>query len=282
MFKYAINSCMHTSIGAWVPAYPIEEVLRRLAAIGYDGVEIPCSAPDTWPYYLNDAKIKQIDAWQKKYGIKIMSLMPCPGGSPGGNASSMNDAERDWTIRYAKDVIDLAVAWDVKRIAYVPGWTMFGTRRKDAWPRCVDSLRQIAAYAQKKDDEIIICVENTAADSNIIDTIDDSLELIEEVGLPNLGVMFDVAHSLFRAEDPSDWVYAAGKYLHNIHLTDTDRRAPGLGSVDFYQILKALDEIGYEDYVNLEIGFGRNVCPDSEARIALEHLKSVESKLNKA
>jgi protein FrlC len=270
---------MHTSIGSWVPAYPLEEVMKRLAAIGYDGVEIPCSAPDTWPYYLDEAKIRLINSWQQKHGIKIMSLMPCPGGSPGGNAASMNDAEREWTIQYAKDVIDLAIAWDVKRIAYVPGWAIFGTRLRDARKRCSDSLRQIAEYAMKKDDAIIICVENTAADSNIIDTIDDSLDLIEEIGLPNLGVMFDVAHAIFRAEDPSDWVYTAGKYLRNIHLTDSDRQAPGKGCVDFYQILKALRDIGYSDYVNIEIGFGRNVCPDSEARLALEHLKSVEARL---
>jgi protein FrlC len=43
--KYAFNTWAYGSFSVWLPAYPLEEAIRRLAAIGYDGVEIGCAAP---------------------------------------------------------------------------------------------------------------------------------------------------------------------------------------------------------------------------------------------
>ena len=46
--KYAFNTWAYSSFPAWLPCYPLDEAIRRIAAIGYDGVEIPIfeGAPD--------------------------------------------------------------------------------------------------------------------------------------------------------------------------------------------------------------------------------------------
>ena len=277
--KYGMHTCVYSQIGSFVPAYPLQEVFKRLSRIGYDGIELPCSAPDAWPYYLNDEKIRQIDGWQKEYKVKIFGLMVCPGGSPGGNMASMCDEERNWTIQYAKDVVDLAVAWGANIVSVIPGWTLVGTRRKDGWTRSVDSIRQVAQYALSKNDKITLCIENTAEVTNLIDRIDETLELIEEINLPNIGVMFDTAHSFFRLEEAADWAYTAGKYLKHIHLADKNRQAPGTSGYDFRPLMQALKDISYEGYVTMEIGFSRDRNPDSMSRQALEYLKNLEAKL---
>ena len=51
--KYAFNTWAYSSFPVWLPAYPLDEAIRRLAAIGYDGVEIGCAAPHAWPTYLS-------------------------------------------------------------------------------------------------------------------------------------------------------------------------------------------------------------------------------------
>ena len=38
------------------PSYELDEVVRRLARIGYDGIEIGCAAPHAWPAYLGKAR----------------------------------------------------------------------------------------------------------------------------------------------------------------------------------------------------------------------------------
>ena len=42
--KYAFNTWVYSSFPVWLPAYPLDEAIRRIAEIGYDGVEIGCSA----------------------------------------------------------------------------------------------------------------------------------------------------------------------------------------------------------------------------------------------
>ena len=42
-FKYAFNTWVYGSFPVWVPAYTLDETIRRLARIGYDGIEIGCA-----------------------------------------------------------------------------------------------------------------------------------------------------------------------------------------------------------------------------------------------
>ena len=58
--KYAFDTWAYSSYPAFLPAYPLDEAIRRLAAIGYDGVEIGCAAPHAWPPYLSNARRREI------------------------------------------------------------------------------------------------------------------------------------------------------------------------------------------------------------------------------
>ena len=42
--KYSFNTWAFSSYPNWLPAYPIEEVIRRLSVLGYDAVELGCTA----------------------------------------------------------------------------------------------------------------------------------------------------------------------------------------------------------------------------------------------
>lgn len=276
--KYSFNTWCYSSFPVWVPAYPLEEVIKRLSSIGYDGMEIGCAAPHAWPDYLNAEKRKEIKDLMDKNNIKASSLLPAPGGGPGANPASSTIEERNWTVKHYKDVVDLASDFGASTVLYVAGWRIYGTSQEEAWKNSLESLKSIAEYAKTKN--ITICVEPTSADSNLIETADDALLLMEQSGMDNVKVMFDTYHALYRNEVPSDYVYAMGKNLKHIHLSDYDRLAPGQGGMDFLPVLQALKDIGYDGYVTMEVGFSsRAVHPDSTARLALEHLKGLEKLL---
>lgn len=272
--RYSFCSVTYGSMGSLTPAYTLEDTICRLSDIGYDAIEIVCSSPHAWPYYLNQEKREKIAALLSEKKLSCSSVMAVPGGGPGCNVASVCREEREWTIQYIKDVLDLAETWNCKRLAFVAGWAIYGTSRKTAWNNSLDTLKQVGEYALKKD--ITICIEPTATDSNVVECPDDALEMIEESGLPNVGMMFDVAHALFRQENPQDYVYMAGKHLKHVHFCDSDRLPPGSGTVDFYPIMKALKEIDYSDYIAMEIGFSRTTGTDSIARKSLEYLKKLE------
>lgn len=275
--KYSFCSVAYGSMETHMPCYPLEETMKRLSRIGYDAIEIVCAQPHAWPAYLDAEDRVHIAELLKKYNLKCSSVMAMPAGGPGCNVASVIPEEREWTIQYNKDVIDLAAAWDCHRLAVVPGWYVFGTSRETAWANTLDSVKQIAAYALERD--VTLCIEPTATDSNVIDTPDDAILLAKQTGMPNVGLMFDVAHALFRQENPADYVYTAGDYLKHVHFSDSDRLAPGMGTVDFLPLMQALKDINYKDYITMEIGFGRTVGMDSLARKTLEHLKALEAQI---
>ena len=126
---------------------------------------------------------------------------------------------------------------------------------------------------------MVIAIEPTPTDSNLVESCDHAIELMEQVGAKNVGLMFDTQHAYYRNEVPTDYVYQMGKNLRHLHLSELGRLAPGTGPGDFVGLVSALKEIGYEGYLAMEIGFNRrNVEPDLVARQAYEYMKPLVSK----
>jgi len=63
--------------------------------------------------------------------------------------------------------------------------------------------------------------------------------MMEQTGMSNVKVIFDTFHVLYRNEVPSDYIYAMGKNLKHIYLSDYDRLAPGQRGMGFLPVLGA-------------------------------------------
>ncbi|MCB5713010.1 sugar phosphate isomerase/epimerase [Lactonifactor longoviformis] len=277
--KYAFNTWAYSHFPCWVPSYSFEETIERLARIGYDGVEIGCAQPQAWPYYIDKEKRRNMRRILEDNQISVASVLPAPGGGPGGNIASACEEERAWTVQYWKDCVDLGLEiGDCKRLLCVCGWYIYGTKSRDAWKWAVEGISKVADYAAKSG--VVLMLEPTAADSNLVESCEDAINMMEDVGKENVKLMFDTTHALYRNEVPSDYVYLMGENLKHIHMADNDRKAPGTGGCDFVDIMRALKEIHYDGYVTMENGFPTRDChPDVVARQSLEYLKKIEESL---
>ncbi|GHV24563.1 sugar phosphate isomerase [Spirochaetia bacterium] len=277
--KYAFNTWAYSHFPCWVPSYSFEETVKRLAKIGYDGIEIGCAQPQAWPYYLDARKRQQMKQCLESNKLAVSSMLPAPGGGPGGNIASAEPEERKWTIQYWKDCLDLGKdIGDCKTLLCVCGWYIFGTKKREAWKWAQDGIAQVADYAAGKG--VTLMLEPTATDSNLVESCEDAINMMEDIGKPNVKLMFDTTHALYRNEVPSDYVYLMDKNLKHVHMADYDRKAPGTAGCDFVAIMQALKDVGYDGYVTMENGFNaRSAHPDSVARQSLENLKAIESNL---
>ena len=272
--KLAFNTWVYSGFPVWVPSYPLEEVIKRLARIGYDGIEIGAAAPHAFPDYLSAERRREIRRVLDGEGIKVSSMLPAPGGGAGYNVASPDAPERAAAIDMYKKVTDLCAEWGSPTLLYVAGWQVFGTARPQAIEWTTAALAEVADHAAASG--ITVAVEPTSADSNLIDSCDDVIALMDAVDRPNVGAMFDTYHTLYRNEVPSDYVYRLGKRLKHVHLADVNRDAPGSGVVDYVSLIQALRDVGYDGYLAMEIGFNRrNVEPDDMARRAHAYLKSI-------
>src|SRR5690606_31458732 len=184
---------------------------------------------------------REIKAALEANGLALAGMLPAPGGGPGFNVSSPIPEERAGAIDQYKKVVDLCADWGGQTVLYVAGWQVFGTTRVQAWEWSRAALIDVATFA--RDRGVVLAVEPTPTDSNLIETIDDALELMAEADAPNVKVMFDTHHALYRNEVSSDYAYRAGKALQHVHLADIDRKAPGDGVVDYVGLITALKAV---------------------------------------
>jgi protein FrlC len=270
--KLSFNTWVYSSFPVWVPAYPLGETIERIAAVGYDGIEIGAAAPHAYPDYLDTERRAEIRRMLEANGIALSSMLPAPGGGPGFNVSSPMAEERRAAIDQYGKVIQLCAELGGKTVIYVAGWQIYGTTREQAWAWSRDALRTLARTAG--DLGVTLVIEPTSADSNLVDDCDDALRMMREVDEPNVKLMFDTYHVLYRNEVASDYVYRFGKDLHHVHFADSNRLPPGEGKGDFVSVVQALHDIGYEGYIAMEIGYDRRDSnPDAIARRAYDNVK---------
>ncbi len=126
----------------------------------------------------------------------------------------------------------------------------------------VDGLRTIARTAA--DLGIRLGVEpvhrSIKDDWTLVSNIPETLDLLAEVGEPNLGVVFDTWH-LWDTSDVLDHAQAHAGQFVGVHINDRrqptrswkDRVLPGDGVIDLPAIFGALEAGGYGGWYDLEI-----------------------------
>ena len=74
--KLAFNTWVYSCFPVWVPAYPLEEVVPRLAAIGYEGIELGAATPHAYPDYTGRERRREIKKLFETNNIALVSMTP--------------------------------------------------------------------------------------------------------------------------------------------------------------------------------------------------------------
>jgi sugar phosphate isomerase/epimerase len=105
-------------------------------------------------------------------------------------------------------------------------------------------------------------------------SLNDGLDVVEEVGSDHFGLHLDVkAMAADSSRSVADTIRAAkGSRLLHFHANDPNLRGPGFGEMDFAPIFQALKEIGYDRWVSVEV-FDYAPDPRTIAEKSLEYMK---------
>jgi len=177
-------------------------------------------------------------------------------------------------------------------IAVAPGTT--GDPKNPAGPleALVPNLRTIAEVAESND--VLIGFEVLAERrGSPVHTLPAAVALVEEVGSPNMGIMFDVFHS-WPEPDLLKRIGTYAPYINSVQVCDVkvaersgfDREMPGRGRATAGPIIKALIEAGYRGYWEMEVfsddGSYGNDFPDSYWKIPhLEFIRETKQEFEK-
>jgi protein FrlC len=259
--------------------YPFEEVLKRLARIGYKGVEISAASEcGTFNYKdLDEKRAKAVVEQSKSLGLKIVSydceLLPASGW----NLASPYENIRKRTVEYICKSAIKAEELTAPVMVIVAGRVMYGTQKSRAWDWVVEGLKECAKVAH--DHNVSLGLEHlTLLEGNVVVTLEDLIAMIEDVAHPGLQALLDTGHVNVTKESMTDYIYGLGDKLKHIHLDDNDGNSddhlpPGMGNMDFAPMFKALKNIGYKAGISVEPSFGFSLDPDTAAKKGIEFFK---------
>ncbi len=151
----------------------------------------------------------------------------------------------------------------------------------DAREVVVEGLRRIARTAAEADVPVgIEPIHASARDLfTLVSTLPETVELIEDVGEPNLRIMFDTWHHWDAPNLLEEIRREAHRFVPAIHVSDwrdptrgwSDRAIPGEGLIDLPGIFGALEAAGWDGWADVEIfsddGTFETDYPDSLWRI---------------
>jgi len=137
-----------------------------------------------------------------------------------------------------------------------------GTQQR-GYQTAVDASRELAQFAAGHGVRLTIEPINRY-ETNFLNTVDETLTFLDEVGEDGIGVLLDTFHMNIEESSMSDAFHTAGDRLWHVHWVDSNRCAPGMGHTDFRSLWHALADVGYDGFLSAEI----LPRPDDEAAAA--------------
>ncbi len=265
--------------------FSFAEAVRRLAAIGYAGVEIMADVPHAWPAFLLEEQKQAIRDALKANGLGISNI----------NAFMMHAISdsrqlywhpswiepdrhyREIRINHTQRALTLARELGAKCITTEPGGPVEkGASWSAALKLFVEGIKPVAEHAEKEG--VLLLVEPEP--DLLIEKADQFLEFMQHIDSPAVGLNFDIGHFYCVGDDPPATVHRLAPYIRHFHLEDIaatrvhHHLVPGEGAIDFAATIHAIRAIGYDGWITVEL-YPYVDDPDAAARTALQRVAAI-------
>ena len=222
-------------------------IFKKVKSWGFDSVEIAIEDAA----HVDPVKIK---AELDKLGLKCCSL--CGAYGPDRDLRGTPEQQQN-SKDYIKSMVDQAVILGCPTIAG-PHYSAVGRRnlhsaseRKAQWKTAARNLKEVSKYAEAKG--VTLSMEPlNRFETDFINTCDQALQMIADVGSPALKIHLDTFHMNIEEKDSAKAILKAGKLLGHFHACGSDRGQPGNDHIDWTPIAAALKKIQYDKAVVIE------------------------------
>ncbi|MGE5254417.1 MAG: sugar phosphate isomerase/epimerase family protein [Planctomycetaceae bacterium] len=237
--------------------WPMERIFDYAASLGYEGVEIA-------PFRLAES-VSDISAERRRSirraaelaGVEIIGLHWLLLKPEGLSINHPDSAIRRRTQEYLKALIhfcgDIGGAilthGSPKQRTVQEGWD-----RAESWKRARETFESCLETARER--KIIYCLEPlTRTNTNFINTVDEALAMVEEIGHPHFRMMVDCRSTASNEPSLVESLERAlrSAHLSHVHVNDPSGKGPGFGSLNFSPVLRLLKDQGYQRYVSVEV-----------------------------
>lgn len=238
-----------SSVMLWTLKGTFEEKLEIAARAGIQSVELVGEFVE-WTA-ADIARVKKL-ARSLKVGMDTISATPGWKKMP---ISLVDPAQRGNLLKEVAKNLDFARRLEIPMALLMSGDAIEGRPYEEQWGSLVEGAKRCGDLAAKAGITLIVEPLNTKVNHKgyFLDSCVAGLRLMKEVNHPNVRLLFDIYHEQVQLGDVIRSIRNAFEFVRVFHVADNPgRNDPGTGEMNYDNIYKAIQKLGYEHYITME------------------------------
>lgn len=219
---------------------------ERAAKAGFRAVEFP------YPYQW---KKEELAERLEQHGLELVLHNMPPGNWEGGERGLACLPGREAEFRKSLSLaIDYAKGLNCPRLNCMAGKPPAGTSLEKVRRTLIDNLRFAAAALEKEGIRLLIePLNDLDVPGFFLSRTRDAINLMEEVGHPNLRLQYDVYHMQIMEGNLMRTIQTILSRIAHIQIADNPgRNEPGTGEINYPNLFRFLERQGYDGWIGCE------------------------------
>jgi len=236
---------------------PFIDRIDAIADAGFPAFEF-------WGWRSKD--VDGISKRRKEYGLAVSAF----GVDPSGRI--VDESAKKEFMEGLNDSIVVAQKLECSRLIVTTGNEMTGVSRKVQHDSITKSLKEASKIAEKADITIVLEPLNILVDHKgyYLFSSREGFDIISEVNSPKVRLLYDIYHLQIMEGNLIDTITKNINVIDHFHLADVPgRHEPGTGEINYANVLRRIDETGYDGFVGLEF------MPTTDSGSALEKVMNI-------
>lgn len=266
--KTALHSVSYAGVWTGQTMLPVEKVIEKAAAFGYDGVMLVAKRPHASLLDVDAEARKRLRGLMEEKGVALA----CIAGYNDfcGGSDTPDVPYREMQILYITELARLAHDLGGDKVRVFTGFERPNVSFDQQWAWCVQGLKESARRAAEFG--VTLCVQNH---HDIAAHYESMFDLLTEIDEPNCKAAFDAWSPALHRTDLVAAVKKMAPFIAHTTVADYVRRPRfkyhprlvnyereidviravpmGEGFIDYRAFFAALKEVGYVGYVGYEM-----------------------------
>jgi len=297
--KLALHSVSYSGTWGGQVRLLLPDFIHKAKALGYDGVEFAAKRPHASPLDLSPRARRRLRALVTDAGMQVCGLASYHDWAGGWAHRDMAHVEKE--LVYFDAVARLAHDLGAGVVRTYTGFTDASVPHRQQWDQVVIGLREACRRAAEYG--VTVGIQNHSCIASHPDAL---LDMLRDIGEPNVKVVLDAPYIVAQGEPIRATVLRFRGLIAHSHLTDFIRRpvhrydpgaiafeeigveaigvVPGDGPTDYREFVGALKEIGYAGWLSYEmcsplVGGGSEENLDRNGRRTIEYMRRLFEEL---
>lgn len=229
-----------TSLESVVAGDSLEERCTILRQAGFSGVDI---LGDTLA-----ARIPEVRNAMAATAIRLVAVYARLGTE---TLLAAGVHARARAVDILKERLETAAELGAKAVIFVPIFGAAQMRVEVERMVLIALLDELSSHAERCDVPLVL-EPLSRRDTHLICDPRTAVEIVQEVGSPLLRTMVDTYHIDRQGIYLDRAIRVAAPHMSLVHLSDSYRRLPGQGNINFRKVISTLAEVGYDGPMGLE------------------------------